>query len=95
MDSLDAREISLEEIPVPTEPIRVVGRMGQLWLWLRDAKPTAALEVACRDRVHLGSTHRPLRKKAQAAGIRFWWGAVGSTYYISKSPFRGGKKAWE
>lgn len=95
MDTLKSREIALEEIPVASETVRIVGRMGQLWMWLRDAKPTAALEVVCRDRVHLGSTHRPLRKKAKAAGIGFYWSAVGSTYYISKTAFRGSQKAWE
>lgn len=95
MDTLKSREIALEEIPVASEAVRIVGRMGQLWMWLRDAKPTAALEVVCRDRVHLGSTHRPLRKKAKAAGIGFYWSAVGSTYYISKTAFRGSQKAWE
>jgi hypothetical protein len=95
MDKLVSREIALEEIPVSIDPHRVLGRSGELWAWLRDANPIAALEVVCRDREHVRSTHHPLLKKAQNAAIPFYWSRIGGMYYISKSPFKGGRKAWE
>lgn len=85
MDTLNAEEIDIKELPAEALLMRPpTGRMGELWKRFRALEPRRALKVACRDRVHVGSTDRGLREKAQKAGIRLMSRRVESTLYCWK-----------
>ncbi len=85
MDRLVAEEIDIDELPSEAAPTRApVGRIGELWERFQALKPNRVLKVECRDRIHVGTTDRALRKKARNAGIPLRSQRVDATFFCWK-----------
>ena len=88
MDKLKARTIPRHQVPVVGRKVRSIGRAGEIWSQFIDLASGQALEIVCRDHVHVGTTARGLRDKALAAGIKFGEERHPDRYYCWKEEAR-------
>lgn len=71
MDRLVAEEVDIDAVPKTIASLRTPsGRAGELWLKFQTLAPGKALKVACRDKIHVGTTVRNLQEKAAVVGIK-------------------------
>jgi hypothetical protein len=69
-DALECEVVDEEALPsVDAMKFRRAGRLGKIWDKLDELEPPKYLKIVNRDRNHLGTTSRELRKSAKKMGV--------------------------